>query len=32
LRDLWEHKDLGSATSLKLTLQPHACELYRASE
>ena len=32
LRDLWEHKDLGSATSLKLTLQPHACVLYRVSE
>jgi alpha-galactosidase len=32
LRDLWEHKDLGSARSLKLKLQPHACVLYRASE
>jgi hypothetical protein len=32
LRDLWEHKDLGSASSLKLRLQPHACVLYRASE
>jgi hypothetical protein len=32
LRDLWERKDLGSATSLKLTLQPHACVLYRVSE
>ena len=31
LRDLWEHKDLGPATSLKLTLQPHACVLYRVS-
>jgi len=32
LRDLWEHKDLGSATSLKVSLQPHACALYRVSE
>jgi hypothetical protein len=32
LRDLWQRKDLGSATSLKLKLQPHACALYRASE
>ncbi|HLN00023.1 MAG TPA: glycoside hydrolase family 27 protein [Bryobacteraceae bacterium] len=32
LRDLWEHKDLRPATSLKLTLQPHACVLYRVSE
>jgi hypothetical protein len=32
LRDLWEHKDLGTATSLKLRLAPHACVLYRASE
>ena len=32
LRDLWEHKDLGSATSLNVRLQPHACVLYRASE
>jgi hypothetical protein len=32
LRDLWEHKDLVSASSLKLKLQPHACVLYLASE
>jgi hypothetical protein len=32
LRDLWEHKDLGTATSLKLTLKPHACVLYRVTE
>jgi alpha-galactosidase len=32
LRDLWEQKDLGSATSLKLTLRPHACVLYRVNE
>jgi Concanavalin A-like lectin/glucanases superfamily/Alpha galactosidase C-terminal beta sandwich domain/Alpha galactosidase A len=31
-RDLWERKDLGPATSLDLTLQPHACVLYRVSE
>ncbi len=29
LRDLWERKDLGPAASLKLTLQPHACVVYR---
>ena len=32
LYDLWEHKDLASATSLKLTLQAHACVLYRVGE
>jgi hypothetical protein len=32
LRDLWEHKELGTATSLEVTLQPHACALYRATE
>jgi alpha-galactosidase len=32
LRDLWERKELGSATSLRVTLQPHACVLYRASD
>jgi hypothetical protein len=32
LRDLWEHKDLGSATALNLTLQPHACVLYLVSK
>ncbi len=32
LRDLWERKDLGSATSLKLSLPPHACALWRVSE
>jgi len=32
LRDLWERRDLGAATSLKLTLSPHACVLYRISE
>jgi alpha-galactosidase len=29
VRDLWEHKDLGSAASLKVRLQPHASVLYR---
>jgi alpha-galactosidase len=32
LRDLWERKDLGTATSLSLTLPPHACALYRLSQ
>jgi len=32
LRDLWERRDLGPAMSLKLTLPPHACALYRISE
>ncbi len=32
VRDLWERKDLGAATSLKLSLQPHACALYRVSD
>jgi alpha-galactosidase len=32
LRDLWEHKELEVATSLEVTLQPHACALYRATE
>jgi alpha-galactosidase len=32
LRDLWERKDLGTAISLKLSLQPHACVLYRVAE
>ena len=32
VRDLWEHKDLGRFTLLELTLEPHACALYRVSE
>lgn len=32
VRDLWEHQDRASATSLKLTLRPHACAVYRVSE
>ena len=31
LRDLWERKDLGTATSLSVTLPPHGCTLYRLS-
>jgi hypothetical protein len=29
VRDLWEHKDLGTADTLKATLRPHASVLYR---
>lgn len=29
LRDLWEHKDLGAAKEMSVTLAPHACALYR---
>jgi hypothetical protein len=32
LRDLWEHKDVGTATSLRLALGPHACALYLATK
>ena len=32
LRDLWEHKELEAASSLKVTMQPHDCVLYRAAE
>jgi alpha-galactosidase len=28
VRDLWEHKDLGSTEGLNLTLAPHASALY----
>jgi alpha-galactosidase len=31
MRDLWEHKDLGPAPSLNLTLHPHGCVLYRVT-
>jgi alpha-galactosidase len=31
LRDLWQHAEVGSATSLKVTLPPHASVLYRAT-
>ncbi len=30
LRDLWEHKDLGAAKEISVTLAPHASVLYRA--
>ncbi len=29
VRDLWEHKDLGAADKLEVTLPPHGCALYR---
>jgi hypothetical protein len=29
LRDLWEHKVLGDAKDVSVTLAPHACVLYR---
>jgi hypothetical protein len=29
VRDLWEHKDLGDARSMAVTLPPHASVLYR---
>jgi len=31
VRDLWERKDLGSESSLRLTIQSHACMLYGLS-
>lgn len=31
LRDLWEHKDLGSANSMKITVPPHGVVLYSVS-
>ena len=31
LRDLWEHKDLGPAKEITITLAPHASVLYRAN-
>ncbi len=32
LRDLWERKNLGTATSVSVTLAPHGCALYRLSQ
>ena len=32
LRNLWDHKDLGIASSLSATLAPHGCVLYRVSQ
>lgn len=31
VRDLWRRKNLGRRTSLKITLPPHGCVLYRIS-
>jgi alpha-galactosidase len=31
LRDLWEHKDLGLAHSIKVTVPPHGAVLYSVS-
>jgi alpha-galactosidase len=31
LRDLWEHRDLGPAEFLSVTLSPHAAALYKVS-
>ena len=31
-RDLWGHKDLGTSSSLKLSLPPHGSVLYRVSD
>jgi alpha-galactosidase len=31
LRDLWARKDIGPATSVKITVPPHASVLYRAA-
>jgi alpha-galactosidase len=31
VRDLWDHKDLGSADSISVTLPPHASVLYAVS-
>ncbi len=32
VRDLWQHKNLGSATRLDVTLAPHASVLYRVGQ
>ncbi len=32
VRDLWQHKDLGSLSRLDVTLAPHASVLYRVGE
>ncbi len=29
VRDLWEHKDLGSIDTLRITVPPHGSKLYR---
>jgi alpha-galactosidase len=32
VRDLWEHKDLGAAEALRVTLGAHGCALFRVAE
>ena len=32
VRDLWEHKDLGTMTSISVELAPHACKVYRLTK
>jgi alpha-galactosidase len=32
VRDLWQHKNLGTATRLEVTLAPHASVLYRVGQ
>jgi hypothetical protein len=32
LRDIWDHKDLGTKDSIDVTLAPHASAIYWASE
>ncbi len=32
ISNLWTHEDLGSASSLNVTVEPHACVLYRLVE
>lgn len=32
VRDLWQHRDLGGAGSLSVTLKPHASVMYRLGE
>jgi alpha-galactosidase len=32
VRDLWERKDLGTVTSVSVTLAPHGCALYQLSQ
>ena len=32
VRDLWEHTDEGSATTIKATVEPHGCKIVRLSK
>ena len=32
VRDLWEHKDLGTMNSISVELAPHACKVYRLTK